>query len=331
MFDMLIMRVKLDNPKIFIDEILKEYGINLKQLSIKMGSNYSNLKQYRRGEMLFPEMIFISLLEYSKRKKYWENNVKLLNDNWGNIKGGFASTKDKNIDKRLEYARSFRKFTEIKIVPNEVFCEFYGMLLGDGCITSYATKGTRKIAIIICGNRKLDHLYLKSWKKILEEEYGLYSYYYEQKGKSVCTLTIRNKKLCTDLNEKYDVPIGLKYGKIKISDRILKLSWDKKKLVLRGLFDTDGIIFARKDEGYRLPHISITSKSNSFLKQIRDMLRKEGYPAYINGVDVRVRGIGNVKRWFSDIGSSNPRNLKKYEYFLKNGCVPNQSVIGPVG
>lgn len=61
------------------------------------------------------------------------------------------------------------------------------------------------------------------------------------------------------------------------------------------------------------------------------MLREEGYPAYITGSDVCVRGIANVKKWFSDIGSSNSRNLKKYEYFLKHGFLPARLLNGPVG
>ena len=69
-----------------------------------------------------------------------------------------------------------------------------------------------------------------------------------------------------------------------------------------------------------LENLHLTLK---FLEQIKDMLRGQGYPAYIsNNKDVCVRGIANVKRWFDDIGSSNSRNLLKYEYFLKHGYLP---------
>jgi hypothetical protein len=96
---------------------------------------------------------------------------------------------------------------------------------------------------------------------------------------------------------------------------------------MRGLFDTDGCLFARKDEGYRLPHISICSKSKSFREQICKLLREQNYPAYINNINVRIKGIKNVKRWFSDIGSSNKRNLLKYEYFLKHGYLPSKLLV----
>ncbi len=320
------MRVRLKNPKGFFDEILKGRGIKLSNFSRISNLNYSILKQCRRGEKTIPLYMFDKLLRYSAKKEFWKNKATFLNDNWGNVMGGLASAKMTNVNKRLEHARRFRKINEINVRLNEIFCEFYGMLLGDGCITRYRdNRGFEKMAVVISCNKLLDSDYLKNWKKILENEYKQYSYYYESKKQNVCTLTIRNKEFCLYLNKVLSVPIGLKYDKINISDKIIKLPWNKKKFVLRGLLDTDGIIFARKDEDYKYPHVSITSKSLNFLTQIRDMLRKRGYPAYINGVDVRIKGIENTKKWFEDIGSSNPRNIKKYRYFLKNKYLPPQS------
>ena len=226
------------------------------------------------------------------------------------------------------HVRQFRKIVKVNIEkPDALFCEFYGMLLGDGCITDYKDNymKVRRIAIIIVCNKSLDSIYLKNWKKALFHRYSLNAYYYENEKDNSCRLTIRNKDFCLQLHKRFGVPIGYKYEKLKISPALLQQSWNVKKYIIRGLFDTDGILFARKDENYKYPHISITSKSNSFLRQLKRMLRNQGYPAYINGVDIRIKGIKNVKKWFEDIGSSNPRNLKKYEYFLKNGVIPPQS------
>lgn len=226
----------------------------------------------------------------------------------------------------MENIRKFRKITKVKIVSNEIFCEFYGLLLGDGCISKYKNdKKVNKFAIFIVCNKKLDSDYLKDWKNKLEKEYSLKSSYYEDKHENYCRLSIYNKDLCLQLNKKYAVPIGLKYRKLKLSSRILKLPWRLKKYVFRGLLDTDGLVFARKDENYRLPHISITSVNPKFLIEMKEILRKRGYPAYINGEDIRIRGIKHFIRWFEDIGSSNPRNLKRYEYFKKYEYLPTQS------
>ncbi len=285
--------------------------------------NYSNIKQYCRGERTMSSDLFNRLMELSPHKDYWRDKFQELDANWGFVKGGKTAAQSKDNKKRLAHARKFRNIISVDITPDETFCEFYGLLLGDGCITKYPNERKFiRFGMIITCNKNLDSDYLKNWKIVLKEKYGLNPYYYEQNGKNMCYLSINNKKLCLDLNKQYGVPIGPKYEKIHLSRKILDLPWNYKKYVLRGLFDTDGLIFARKDEDYRYPHISITSKSQRFLKQLIKLLREQNYPAYLNGEDMRIKGIKNVKRWFSDIGSSNKRNIDRYEFFLKNNYLP---------
>jgi len=223
----------------------------------------------------------------------------------------------------LARARTFRKIKVISINLNEFFCEFYGALLGDGCISKFRDY-EKKERYVICfsGNKKLDSEYFKYLQDNFKKEYSVYSYYYDYKDRNVCVLSIRNKAFCLELHNEFEVPIGLKYNSLHLSKKILDLPWNIKKFVLRGLFDTDGCILANKREKYRYPWIVITSKSEKFRRQLIAMLREQGYPAYNTGKDVYVRGIANVKRWFGDIGSSNHRNIYKYEYFLKHRCLP---------
>lgn len=326
------MRVRINGTSPFFDELLRyNKCTSLISFSKLSGINYSNLKQYGRGRMSIPHLVFNILVSYHPRKKYWNKRVIFLEDNWGCKKGGIVSAGKRNNKKNMAYVRRFRRILKIKIKLNKQFCEFYGALLGDGCISRYLCSDNKeRWSIQLVGNLRSDYKYILYLQKLLLREYNLSSYYYRRRNNS-CALTIKNKGLCLDLNKKFGVPIGPKYKKLNISNKVLTLPWGIKKYVLRGLFDTDGIIFARKDENYRSPHISITSKSKPFLRQIMGLLREQGYPAYINGSDVRIRGIKNINKWFEDIGSSNPRNLNKYEYFLKYGYVPNQSAIGPVG
>lgn len=318
------MRIKLSNPQTFFDEILKISNQNIKQLSKDLNLNYSNIKQYRRGVKLFPEEIFNNLIEKSPNKEFWLKDTQRFEDNWGSIKGGKIISKKSNNAKRTEYARKFRKITKVNIKLNEFFCEFYGALLGDGCISKFRdSKNNERYVILFSGNKRLDSDYFKYLKNKLLEEYNLSTYYYESKKQNVCIISIKNKRLCLELNKSFDVPIGIKYEKLKLSKKVLDLQWNFKKYLLRGLFDTDGCILANKREKYRYPWISISSKSESFRNELIKLLREQDYPAYITGnKDVCVRGIANVKRWFSDIGSSNNRNKYKYEYFLKHGYLP---------
>lgn len=313
----------LSNSKKFFDEILNNENLSLKQFSRKVSLNYSNLKQYRRGEKTMPDTVFNKLIFFSRDKNYWKENKREFNDNWGHVKGGIKSMNGKDKEKKLNHMRSFRKIKKVNIKLNNKFCEFYGALLGDGCISRFNDyEGKERYVIQLTGNLRLDWNYWLYLKNLLIEEYGLYCYYYERENDNTCILSIKNKRLCLELNKKFSMPIGLKYNKLKLPRVILSLPWDIKKFVLRGLFDTDGCIVANKREKYRYPWVVITSKSELFRNQLIRMLKEQNYPAYNTGCDVCVRGIENVKRWFFDIGSSNQRNLRKYEYFLKHGSLP---------
>jgi len=123
------MRVKLSNPKLFFDEILEREKMSLKEFIRKIDFNYSNLKQYRRGEKLIPKEVFESLLKYSSRKEFWKKDARYFEDNWGTIKGGLNSAKKYKQNRRLSYARKFRKIKIVDIQLNEFFCELYGALL----------------------------------------------------------------------------------------------------------------------------------------------------------------------------------------------------------
>ena len=61
------MRIKLNSSKQFFDEILKKDRISLRKFSEKIKENYSNLKQYRRGEKTMLEAVFNKVLEFSSR------------------------------------------------------------------------------------------------------------------------------------------------------------------------------------------------------------------------------------------------------------------------
>ncbi len=319
------MRVFIKDSKAFFKEILLKNHLSLIKLAKVVNCNYSTLKKYTRGEISIPEETFQKMRELSQNKKSWNKKISMQADNWGKIKGGSNYALRKDVKKRIAHARKFKKRTDVNINLDPLFCEFYGMLLGDGCISKFIDyEGVNRIAIYISGNKKLDSNYLKDWKIRLKKEYGLYCYYYEHKKRNVCNLIIKNKGLCLNINKKFEFPIGIKYNSLKISNKILKLPWDIKKFVIRGLFDTDGCLFARKDENFKYPHISISSKSESFLIQIKTLLRAQAYPAYISNTNVIIKGKQNIERWFKDIGSSNQRNLGKYKYFNKYGFLPSR-------
>ncbi len=318
------MRIKIINSRMLFDEILRERKISLKQFSRIIKENYSNLKKYRRGDLSIPEALFSKLLNSSPKGSFWSNQAKKLEDNWGARLGGEKSGNKRN----MAYVRKFRKIIKPHIKINEFFCEFYGALLGDGCVSHYIEREKKdRLKTCISGNKELDSQYLEYLKKRLECEFNVKSYFYRYKNRNLCNLIISSKRFSEFLN-KFGFPVGLKYGKIKIPRRLMKLPWRMKKLIIRGLFDTDGSICAKKREKYRYPQISIASKDKVMLKQVYSILREQKYPCWLSGKNLSIRGKETAIKWFKDIGSSNNRNIFKYEYWLKNKVLPPK--LGPM-
>lgn len=316
------MRIKLINHRKFFDEVLKNKECNLRQLSQTFKMSYSPLKKYRRGDLLIPERIFNKLNQFSSDKNFWINNSKKFDVGWGASKAGKISTlKDKG-NKRIAYARKFIKLPQIKIKINEFFCEFYGALLGDGCISKFQDfEGTKRTIICISGNKMLDSDYLQYLKSKLKSEFNINSYFYKYKNRNMCLLTIKNKKFSLFLG-RLGFPTGIKYNKIKIPDKIMRLPWNMQKMTIRGIFDTDGSLCAKKREKYKYPQICLTSTDTRLLNQAYNLLKGKGYPCWKGGHNIFIRSNSATKRWFKDIGSSNNRNIFKYKYWLKNKVLP---------
>ena len=322
------MRIKLENPIEFFRKILEENKITLHKLSRKVKVNYSTLKKYSRGELTIPGPLFELLILLCDDKEVWLKNSQKFEDNWGSSKAGKISVLNNNMDERIIHARKFKKIKKVSLKIDKFFCEFYGALMGDGCISKFKDwEDKERIVIYISGNKELNSNYLKYLQNRIRREFKVYVYFYEYKNQNLCFLSIKHKDLASFLS-KFGFPIGLKYGKLKIPKKILHLPWGTKKRLIRGLFDTDGSICAKKREDYKYPQISISSKDQIVLKQLYSLLKERGYPCWISGDNISIRGIGCVKKWMSDIGSSNNRNIFKYEYWLKNKMLPSK--LGPM-
>src|SRR3989344_7662904 len=102
------MRIKLRSTRKFFKEILEKNGLSLRKFGTAIGINYSNLKQYYRGERTLPSLVFKNLLKHSTNKKYWKQNILKLDDNWGKKRGGNISGSKNDIRQRLVYARKFK-------------------------------------------------------------------------------------------------------------------------------------------------------------------------------------------------------------------------------
>lgn len=308
---------------------------SLKEISLMLGVPYYTLKKWRYGINSIPCTAFELLKQRYPGIIAFENQAKKVPYNYGAVKGGNAAIRRLSRPELLQFMENVRRSKHnqyskinISIVNNRRALEFFGIMMGDGCLSEYYAKydNSKRRDIKISGNSNKDREYMLNYVSPLT--IGLFKVrgYISLRKDNTIDLNIRNKPLF-DWMKNCGFPVGKKGQHLKIPKNVMKLSFAKLKYLIRGLFDTDGCISARKGEGYRYPYVSISSKSVILRKQLKEILRKNGFPAYNCGTDVGFRGQKNFIRWFNVIGSKNPRNLNRYYEFINTGRIITK---GPV-
>lgn len=332
MIRLLENRIKLNDDfrvELF-QNVLKNEDINLYELSKKLGCGYSAIKNWNSGARLIPENIFNKLLDKSNEdiRELVSEKSSIYPHNWGMKLGGTVSYKKyKNqIDSKMAYARSFIHGIDIPKVDLDIW-ELLGVCLGDGCLSKFFSKYESRwlYQITFTGNMNDDRTYyLNRVIPILRSKFNLTGYYYTRPEEHVICIPIKSKRIFDFLND-LGMPIGDKKNKIRITDRMFNNSNAVKAAILRGLLDTDGCIYARKDENYRYLEVKITSGTKPFLYDIKSLIRDFGLPAYVHwqekrdSGDVVLRGNNNIEKWMAKIGTSHPLIRERYNEWILTG------------
>lgn len=323
------MRIKFEKDELNNIFLKLSQEITLKQLCERCDINRNTLKRWKNGAYSIPLHIFEKFSLIVSEFTQIKSKGVLLADNWGAKKAGsaFANKHKNKLGDMLKYARSKRKFIlrEIPVsLENSLSAlELYGVLMGDGCLCKYYAKSDKRYryALYITGNLYKDKYYLLSYiKPLIEETFGIRCRVRYIPRDSSLHLIVLNRSLFNWFASN-TFPVGRKGTALKIPDHIISLENSKLNLLIRGIFDTDGCISARKDEEYKYPYLIITSISESLREQIKQILRRQDIRAYIHKKDVIVRGNTNFEKWFKLIGSKNPRNLNKYHEWLITGRI----------
>lgn len=316
--------IKKDFPKIFFNHILVKRNINLKKLSTELDVSYSTVKNWKAGKFLIPVRIFEKLLGISDQhfQKVINKKVVVKSSNWGQILGGQAVAKkfEQKMKTRMQYIRKFKETVLIPSMDSSVW-ELFGICLGDGCLSKYFSNSENiwRYEVAFTGHRNDDREYYNNFLlPLLHSKFLLKTKARERSYDNTIRIHIRSKKIF-DFFQKIGMPVGKKKGKLRISKNILESSKQTKAAILRGLLDTDGQIFARKDENYRYPYLIITSADQTFLKQLKKIIREFDLPAYIHTSNVVIRGGENLKNWMKLIDSSHPIHKARYEYWKNTG------------
>lgn len=239
-----------------------------------------------------------------------------------------------NITTMMKYVRSFRKRAEIPLKDAEIF-ELFGICLGDGHLSRYFSKydDSFRYTVGFTGNFKDDFEYYESFlMPLLKSKFKIRLSIKRREYCGAININISNRTVF-DFFKDIGMPVGKKKDAISIPDSVFKESPEIKAAILRGLLDTDGCIYARKDERYRYPHIKITSINSKFLLQLRTLIREFDLPAYvhlegrsISAGDVVVRGSKNIISWMDKIGTSHPIVKQRYREWLSTGILLPKSL-----
>lgn len=239
-----------------------------------------------------------------------------------------------SIDTNMAHARSFiASSTNIPKIDNAIY-ELLGVCLGDGCLSTYFSKydKCKRYEVKFTGNSNYDLQYYKNFlTPILKSKFNIRLSYRVRKDCNAINMDIHNKQVFMFFKD-IGMPIGDKKNKIMLPPKTFSLPKKSKAAILRGLLDTDGCIFARKDEEYKYPHLEISSGTLKFLLQLKKLIRQFGIPAYVHwtnghGGNVLLRGSKNVKLWMKQIGSSHPVIKERYNKWLTEGILLPKGLV----
>jgi len=208
-------------------------------------------------------------------------------------------------------------------IPDSIdgtLAEEVGMHIGDGSMGVYRGRYLYSLA----GHRKDDRQYyhelvLPLFKKLYKCEPKL-RFWSGSMGFQICSKELVNFKASLGL------PLGPKLG-IRIPTDISHTE-NLAKACLRGILDTDGTMYLEKKNEKLYPRIQLKTCSNLLVEDVTNILGKLGYnhscyaekPASKDRrvcYAIALRGY-IVERWMAEVGSDNPKHLRKYDKYIKS-------------
>ena len=195
---------------------------------------------------------------------------------------------------------------------DEKFAELLGIMVGDGCLSTYG----HYHMIYISGHKIDDREYHeKTTKTLFKEVFNKKIKIYSRKDEQTLIIRFSDKNIFESL-AKY-LPIGKKYDQLKVPEEVIK---NRKYLFafIRGVVDTDGcMFFSKQHKKYAYyPRIEIASKSKSLLDVLLSELKKNGFYGSTskkgrNAYRLEIPGERSLKLWLESIGFNNRKHIKK--------------------
>ncbi len=192
--------------------------------------------------------------------------------------------------------------------------EFIGIMLGDGGLP-----GSHQIKISF--NHKTDNEYASYVCKLIRSLFLINYHIHKRRKSNGADIVINSSNLVDFLLRQ-----GLKAGH-KVRNQIGVPAWINEKLeyqkvCLRGLMDTDGGLYLHsyKSNGriYTYLKLGFTNCSRPLLKFVFNVLKKLNYRSCLSGNNLSICSEAQVKKYFVEIGTANPKHLNKFKNYFVN-------------
>lgn len=325
-----------NQQKIFLLEVKEKLSLPWVEVSKIVEVDQRTLRDWSKGKFKMSEKAVLQLSKMSgvsipKGLKIfsWDEHLKKIARKGGEtnyLKNQTKFLQTKNREKQWQKwwedagknkSKILYKRKKIKIpVKNVDLAEFVGVMIGDG--------GISKDRISITLNSKTDLAYSKFVCRLIKKLFGLTPKIYKSKDSLALDIIVHRRNLV-----EFCVGIGLKFGN-KLKQNLDIPDWVQKNdefslACLRGLFDTDGSVFAHRYRSggkvYFYPKMSFTSRSEALIKSVWKGLKKFGFNAKISksGWDVKLESQKDVAMFDKLIGTSNPKHVNVPRRVALNG------------
>ncbi len=200
-------------------------------------------------------------------------------------------------------------FTKNICIPvrNNKLAEFIGIMLGDGGLTQY------QVSVTLHSVDDFEYgLFVKS---LMQKLFGVMPSVYVRKDAHAHSIVLARKKAVIFL-----VSLGLVIGN-KVKQQVHIPAWileneEYSSACLRGLMDTDGSVYLHKykvgGKEYQYKKLCFSSASKPLRNEVLFILHRFGSTATCSGTNVRIDAIHDVARYMKEIGTHNPKHLKRY-------------------
>ena len=204
---------------------------------------------------------------------------------------------------------------------NEKFAEFYGILMGDGCISRYLNGGYMKYEFRIDGHATTDLKYYSYVRGLIKNVFEKDVFVRNRNDCHGIFLKFQSKKAATFFNKTLSFPFGKKKD-LKFPTVLLNNSLFLKK-ALRGLFDTDGSLYFTKNNSSirKYPIIEISTHDSLLLYELVEILLFLGFNPKLSYFkdSVKLHGKKELSKWMGEIGTSHPHKRNLYLFWKKKG------------